>query len=148
MPAFLLPHNLPWPPSATLSPAVVPRQAFWRSLLCPWHTKLRGPGGQGRGAFPSSAKYSHTHSTLPPVLCELPPHNGPLSQGSLRAAVALGHETAQTGWHRAGDSIKADLPPPCCQALPVCIKVRWGWRRQAALALINEGRERAAPSGA
>lgn len=40
MPAFLLPHNLPWPPSATLSPAVVPGQAFWRSPLCPWHTKL------------------------------------------------------------------------------------------------------------
>lgn len=40
MPAFLLPHNLPWPPSATLSPAVMPRQAFWRSPLCPWHTKL------------------------------------------------------------------------------------------------------------
>lgn len=39
-PAFLLPRNLPWPPSATLSPAVMPRQAFWRSLLCPWHTKL------------------------------------------------------------------------------------------------------------
>lgn len=38
--AFLLPPNLPWPPSATLSPAVVPGQAFWRSLLCPWHTKL------------------------------------------------------------------------------------------------------------
>ena len=27
-------------PSATLSPAVVPGQAFWRSPLCPWHTKL------------------------------------------------------------------------------------------------------------
>lgn len=40
MPAFPLPHNLPWPPSATLSPAVVPRQAFWRSPLCPWYTKL------------------------------------------------------------------------------------------------------------
>lgn len=40
MPAFLLPHNLPWPPFVTLSPAVMPRQAFWRSPLCPWHTKL------------------------------------------------------------------------------------------------------------
>lgn len=35
VPAFLLPHILPRPPSAALSPAVVPRQAFWRSLLCP-----------------------------------------------------------------------------------------------------------------
>lgn len=40
MPAFLLPHNLPWPPSTILSPAVVPGQAFGRSPLCPWHTKL------------------------------------------------------------------------------------------------------------
>lgn len=95
----------------------------------------------GRGAFPSSAKYSHTHSTLPPALRELPLHNGPLFRGSLRAAVALGHETAQTGWHRAGDSVRADLPPPCCQALPVSRKVRWGWLRQTGLALINEVQE-------
>lgn len=35
----------------------------------------------------------------------------------------MGHETAQTGWHRMGGS-RAHLPPPGCQALLVSIKVR------------------------
>lgn len=55
MPAFLLPYNLPWPPSATLSPAVVPRQASWRSLLCPAHKALR-TWGAGAGGFPKLSK--------------------------------------------------------------------------------------------
>lgn len=33
--------------------------------------------------------------------------------------MALGHETAQTGWHRAGDSVKANLPPPPPRDRPV-----------------------------
>lgn len=53
----------------------------------------------------------------------------------------------QAGTEQATASRQTSPPPPapCCQALPVSIKVRWGWRGQTGTALINEGREGAAP---
>lgn len=47
-------------------------------------TKLWRTWGVRVGGFLKLCKiFTHTHSTLPPALCELPPHNRPLSQGSL-----------------------------------------------------------------
>lgn len=116
-------YSLPQHP--TLSPAVMPRQALWRSPSCPWHAQsFGGPRGARVGGLSQALKNIHTHT--PP--CPQPSVSfchtiGPCLRAPSEQLWQWGMRQprqAGTEWVAA----RAHLPPLGCQALAVSIKVR------------------------